>query len=60
MKYASPTEVICPFCKAEAGDPCKNSHTFHPERIEAARYALERTSRAPGPQKPARKPAAGS
>jgi hypothetical protein len=37
-----PTDVICPRCHAERGEPCNHSHTFHQERLEAASLACER------------------
>jgi hypothetical protein len=51
MRYAGPIDVICPRCKADTGNPCKDSHTFHQERVEAAKYAFERLSRNEGADK---------
>lgn len=39
-----PLDIICPQCGEEKGNPCRNSHTFHQARVEAAEAATEETT----------------
>jgi hypothetical protein len=49
-EIVDPLDVICPQCGEEKGNPCRNSHTFHKARVEAAEEATEDTT--PGSEDP--------